>query len=41
LKLKYDEPLSNFAFKFDLRRYGMVMLGNMTAFLQFKVWTDG
>ena len=21
LKLKYDEPLSNFAFKFNLRRY--------------------
>jgi hypothetical protein len=25
LKLKYDEPLSNFAFKFNLRRYIKVM----------------
>jgi hypothetical protein len=24
LKLKYDKPLSNFAFKFNLRRYTMV-----------------
>ena len=24
LKLKYDEPPSNFAFKFNLRRYSMV-----------------
>jgi len=23
LKLKHDEPLSNFAFKFNLRRYSM------------------
>ena len=23
LNLKYDEPLSSFAFKFNLRRYGM------------------
>jgi hypothetical protein len=23
LKLKYDKPLSNFAFKFNLRRYNM------------------
>jgi lipoate-protein ligase A len=23
LKLKYDDPLSNFAFKFNLRRYTM------------------
>jgi hypothetical protein len=23
LKVKYDEPLSSFAFKFNLRRYGM------------------
>jgi hypothetical protein len=28
LKLKYDEPLLNFAFKFNLRRYtGGVMFG--------------
>jgi hypothetical protein len=24
LKLKYDEPLSNFAFTFDLRRYNLI-----------------
>ena len=23
MKLKYDEPLSNFAFKFNLRRYNL------------------
>ena len=27
LKLKYDEPLSNFAFKFNVRRYAEVGLG--------------
>jgi hypothetical protein len=25
LKLEYDELLSNFAFKFNLRRYGLVL----------------
>jgi hypothetical protein len=25
LKLKYDEPLSNFAFNFNLRRYDVVL----------------
>ena len=25
LKLKYDEPLSNFAFKFNLRRHSVVI----------------
>ena len=27
LKLKYDEPISNFAFKFNLRRYTEVVMG--------------
>ena len=27
MKLKYDGPLSNFAFNFNLRRYTQVVLG--------------
>jgi hypothetical protein len=30
LKLKYDKPLSNFAFKFDLRRYTVVLRAAVT-----------
>jgi len=33
LKLKYDKPLSNFAFKFNLRRYNV---GDM-----LSRWSDG
>jgi len=29
LKLKYDETLSSFAFKFNLRRYTMVVLSKI------------
>jgi hypothetical protein len=33
LKLKYDEPLSNFALNFDLRRYNKVLiLANLVLF---------
>ena len=31
LHLKYDEPLSNFAFKFNLRCYSVVRLHDMWA----------
>ena len=31
LKLKSDDPLSNFAFKFNLRRYTMEALGLLLA----------
>jgi hypothetical protein len=32
LKLEYNEPLSNFAFKFNLRRYTMDLLNELPAF---------
>jgi hypothetical protein len=31
LKLEHDKPLSNFAFKFNLRRYNVVIQGTVRA----------
>jgi hypothetical protein len=36
LKLKYDEPLSNFVFKFNLRRYNMVATADPD--MALRVW---
>ena len=39
MKLEYDEPLSNFGFKFNLRRYSLAMIGMLGIAVQ-AVKTD-
>jgi hypothetical protein len=41
LKLKYGEPLSNFAFKFNLRRYSVAMMGLYGVFLVLVLAQSG
>ena len=38
MKLKYDKPLSNFAFKFNLRRYNLVSVTTYEQ-VELEVWT--
>jgi len=40
LQLKYDVPLSNFAFKFNLRRYTMELRIRSRPFVQQSIWLD-
>ena len=37
LKLQYDGPLSNFAFKFDLRRYKLAASNNCLDALKYLI----
>ena len=37
LKLKYDELLWNFAFKFNLRRYDKVLMGDKSGMRKLKL----
>ena len=40
LKLTYDELLSNFAFKFNLRRYSMGRFSKITKFVEYPMELD-